>query len=172
MAATKKQAKLSFLAADQDYNLWVLFRQTRDAMIKARERELAQHGISSIQAAVMFTILDIGAAATPAEISRRLVREPHSISGLLSRMEKQGLIKRVKDLPKRNMVRITLTPKGKQIYEISTQRATMHEILAVVNDAERKVLRDYLQRLRDKALKLAGIGYEMPFPPPYTDPEA
>jgi len=172
MAATKKQAKSSFLAAsDQDYNLWALFRQTRDAMIKARERELAEHGISSIQAAVLFTIQDIGAVATPAEISRRLVREPHSISGLLSRMEKQGLIKRTKDLPKRNMVRITLTPKGKALYEFSTQRATMHEVFSVVDDAERKVLWDYLQRLRDKALKLAGIGYEMPFPPPYTELE-
>ncbi|MDD5191225.1 MAG: MarR family transcriptional regulator, partial [Dehalococcoidales bacterium] len=120
---TKSNSKSRFLAGtDQDYNLWALFRQTRDAMIKARERELEKHGISSIQAAVLFTIQDIGPEATPAEISRRLVREPHSISGLLSRMEKQGVIKRAKDLPKRNMVRISLTAKGRELYQYSTQR--------------------------------------------------
>jgi DNA-binding MarR family transcriptional regulator len=158
-------------STDLDYNLWALFRQTRDAMVKARDRELEKHGTSSIQAAVLFTVQDIGPEATPAEISRRLVREPHSISGLLSRMEKQGLIKRVKDLPKRNMVRITLTTKGKELYEYSKQRATMHEIMSEISGEEKKVLQDYLQRLRDKALKLAGIGYEMPFPPAIPDLE-
>ncbi|MDD5191488.1 MAG: MarR family transcriptional regulator, partial [Dehalococcoidales bacterium] len=119
-------------STDQDYNLWALLRQTRDAMVKARDRELEKHGSSTIQAAVLFTIQDIGPEATPAEISRRMVREPHSISGLLSRMEKQGLIKRVKDLPKKNMVRVTLTAKGKEAYEYSTQRAAMYEIMSVL----------------------------------------
>ena len=159
------------MSTDQDYNLWALLRQTRDAMVKAREKELGKYGISSIQAAVLFTIQDIGTEATPAEISRRLVREPHSISGLLSRMEKQGLIKRVKDLPKRNMVRISLTAKGEELYKISTQRVTMHEIFDVISDEERKIIWDYLQRLRDRALKLAGIGYEMPFPPHWSEIE-
>src|SRR4030042_5989847 len=116
----------SMLSTDQDYNLWVLLRQTRDAMVKARGRELEKYGISSIQAAVLFTIQAIGAEATPAEISRRLVREPHSVSGLLNRMEKQGLITRVKDLPKRNMVRVVMTNKGREAYEQSTKRLSMH----------------------------------------------
>jgi len=168
----KNELKSRFMeSTDQDYNLWALFRQTRDAMVKARDRELEKHGTSTIQAAVLFTVQDIGPDATPAEISRRLVREPHSISGLLSRMEKQGLIKRVKDLPKRNMVRITLTQKGKELYEYSTQRITMHETFSAISDEEKRVLWDYLQRLRDKAFKLAGISYEMPFPPPISDLE-
>lgn len=158
-------------STDLDYNLWVLFRQTRDAMIKARGRELGKHGISSIQAAVLFTIQHIGTAATPAEIARRLVRETHSISLLLSRMEEHGLIKRVKDLPKRHMVDVILTAKGREMYRYSTQRQTMHDILSVISDDERKILWDSLQKLRDRALKLAGIGYELPFPPPYSEME-
>ena len=168
----KNESKSHFMeSTDQDYHFWALFRQTRDAMIKARERELEKHGISSIQAAVLFTIQDIGPKATPAEISRRLVREPHSISGLLKRMERQGLIKRIKDLPKRNMVRISLTAKGKELYQYSTRRQSMHDIMAVIADDERGLLWDYLLRLRDKALRLAGIDYEMPFPPPFSTPD-
>lgn len=154
----------NFLSEDRDYNLWVLIRQTRDAIMKAREKELAQAGISSIQAAVLFTMQAIGEAATPAEISRRLVREPHSVSGLLSRMQKQGLIKKVKDLPRKNMVRVTMTEKGLAAYRISKERASMHTIMSILSEIDKKELWDKLEKLRDKALKLAGIGYILPFP--------
>lgn len=159
----------SMLSTDRDYNLWVLLRQTRDAMVKARERELEKVGISSIQAAVLFTIQSIGTEATPAEISRRLVREPHSVSGLLNRMEKQGIIRRAKDLPKRNMVRVVVTDKGREAYEQSTKRLSMHEIMAALSEEERNQMWGYLEKLRDKAMKLAGIGYELPFPPHWSD---
>jgi DNA-binding MarR family transcriptional regulator len=159
----------SMLSTDRDYNLWVLLRQTRDAMVKARERELEKVGISSIQAAVLFTIQSIGTEATPAEISRRLVREPHSVSGLLNRMEKQGIIRRAKDLPKRNMVRVVVTDKGREAYEQSTKRLSMHEIMAALSEDERNQMWGYLEKLRDKAMKLAGIGYELPFPPHWSD---
>lgn len=157
------------LSGDHDYNIWVLMRQTRDAMTRARERELEKAGISSIQAAVLFTIQAIGPESTPAEISRRLVREPHSVSGLLSRMEKQGLIKRVRDLPKRNMVRVVMTAKGQRAYEQSTQRRAMHDIMGVLSEAERKELWSYLETLRARAMQIAGIGHELPFPPPFED---
>jgi DNA-binding MarR family transcriptional regulator len=159
----------SMLSTDKDYNLWVLLRQTRDAMAKARERELEKYGISSIQAAVLFTIKAIGPEATPAEISRRLVREPHSVSGLLNRMQKQGLIKRVKDLPKRNMVRVVMTQKGEEAYLQSTKRLSMHETISVLSDEERNQLWNSLEKLRDRAMKLAGIGYELPFPPHWSE---
>lgn len=77
---------------DQDYELWVLLHQPRDAVFKAREKELSPYGISTMQAAVLFIILAIGNEATPTEISRWLLREPHSVSNLLSRMEKEGLV--------------------------------------------------------------------------------
>jgi DNA-binding MarR family transcriptional regulator len=157
------------LSTDKDYNLWVLLRQTRDTMVKAREKELAKYGISSIQAAVLFTIQAISPNVTPAEISRRLVREPHSVSGLLSRMEKQGLIRRVKDLPKRNMVRVMMTEKGKEAYQDSIQRACIHEILSVLSEEEKRRLWDLLEKLRDKSMRYAGIGYGLPFPPHWSE---
>lgn len=159
----------SMLSTDKDYNLWVLLRQTRDAMSKAREGELEKYGISSIQAAVLFTIQAIGPNATPAEISRRLVREPHSVSGLLNRMQKQGLIRRVKDLPKRNMVRVVMTQKGEEAYRQSTRRLSMHETISALTEEERNQIWNLLEKLRDRAMKLAGIGYELPFPPHWAD---
>jgi MarR family transcriptional regulator, organic hydroperoxide resistance regulator len=166
----KKGTQVALPAStDPDYNLWVLLRQVRDAMMKARDKELEKHGMSSIQAAVLFNIYSIGSEATPAEISRRLVREPHSVSGLLNRMEKHGLIKRVKDMPKRNMVRVILTEKGERAYQLTMKRVTMHEIMKVLTEDERKALWGPLQKLRDRSLKIAGIGHELPFPPHWSE---
>jgi DNA-binding MarR family transcriptional regulator len=148
---------------DRDYNLVSLIRQTRDAVIKARERELAHIGISSIQASLLSILKEIGNKATPAEISRRLVREPHSVSALLNRMEKKGLIRKIKDLPRKNMIRVTMTQKGKTVYHHSTKRVSVHEIMSTLNEDEKKVLHLLLEKLLDKAFKLAGITYRLPF---------
>jgi DNA-binding MarR family transcriptional regulator len=168
MSASKVKSEKeidSEMAADPDYNLWLLIRQVRDAMMKARDRELEKYGISSIQAAVLFNIRTIGHDTTPAEIARRLVREPHSVSGLLSRMEKQGLLKRVKDLPRKNMVRVVLTKKGEEVFLHTMPRTTMHQTMSVLTEEERKILWTALQKIRERALRLAGVGHELPFPP-------
>ncbi len=84
-------------------------------------------------------------------------------------MEKQGLITRVKDLPKRNMVRVAMTEKGREAYELSTRRFSMHDTMSALSETEKSLLWNLLEKLRDKALKLAGVGHELPFPPHWSD---
>jgi DNA-binding MarR family transcriptional regulator len=45
------------------------------------------------------------------------VREPHTITKLLHRMEKVGLVTKTNDLEKKNMVGVSITEKGQQAYE-------------------------------------------------------
>ena len=150
---------------DEDYNLWVLVAQTRHAMFKARQEELIRYNIPARQAAVLFAIQAIGDKATPAEISRWLFRKSHSVSELLSRMEKQGLVKRVKDLDKRNLVRVTLTEKGREAYNQSTKRESIHKIMSSLSEEKRQQLRSCLQQLWDRALKELGVEKtRKPFP--------
>ena len=155
----------NFSSSDKDYNLWTLLGLTRDAIQRARQKELAQYNISSRQSAVLFIVRAIGDKATPAEISRWLFRESHSISDLLSRMERQGLVRKVKDLDRKNQVRIELTQKGHEVYQQSYKRESIHRILSFLSEEQRKQLGSSLQTLRDKALEEIGVEYEMPFPP-------
>jgi DNA-binding MarR family transcriptional regulator len=159
-----KSNKPSSPTNDYDFQLWVLLRQVRDAMAKARERELGIIDISSVQGSILTSIKVIADKATPIEISRRLIREPHSISGLLERMEKQGLVKLVKDLPRRNMVRVVMTKKGEATYKHISNRAVMREIIASLNKQEKKKLWDILLKLRGVSLKLADVTHEVPLP--------
>jgi len=150
---------------DEDFNLWVLLLQARDTIFNARQKELHPYNISASQAAVLFSIQSIGDKATPAEISRWVFREPHSICEMLSRMEEKGLVRKVKDLGRKNLVRIMLTKKGHEVYRKSTRREFICKIMSSLSEKERQQLRSCLQTLRNKALKELGIEREIPFPP-------
>ncbi len=145
-------AKGNKAITDQDRQLWTLLNQTHHAIWRARERELDETGLSAIQAGVLFFVSTVEEPVTPALLSRSLHREPHTISGLLTRMEKQGLVRRVKDLKRKNQVRIVLTSRGKKAYEQQNKTGVINEILASLSQTERANLNAYLGKLRDSAL--------------------
>ena len=103
---------------DEYFNLWWLLILTRRAMHKAHQKELAAYSIKPEEAAILFALDTIGEDATMAEISRLTFRKPHSIAHILNKMEKKGIIKRSKDLPRRNLIRIQMTELGKAQFQI------------------------------------------------------
>jgi DNA-binding MarR family transcriptional regulator len=152
-------------SSDKDYELSVLLQQTSDAIVRAWDKELSKHGISSVEAAVLFVVQSVGRRAIPMEISRWLFRMPHTVTALLIRMARKGLIRKTKDLDKKNLVRVSLTEKGKQAYDNSISRESIHKILSVLSKEERRQLSSYLVKLRDRALEELRIDYKPPFPP-------
>ncbi len=150
---------------DKDYELWVLLAQAREAMYKARQHELRRCNLSPRQSAVLFIIRAIGDKATPAEISRGLFRESHTISEILSRMEKQGLLKKVRDLDRKNLVRIELTEKGSEAYNQAIKRDSIHTIVSALSDEERRQFSSTSKAIRDRAIQESGKELRTPFPP-------
>ena len=141
------------LSDDDLYNLWLTLRRTSHVVMKARNKELSQYGMSAVTAAVLLIIHSLDSNVTPAEISRQILREAHSVSGLVSRMAKAGFVRKVKDLVRKNLVRVELTEKGRDAYDSASRRESIHRIMAVLSQTERKQLMLYLKRLREAALK-------------------
>jgi len=152
------------VTTDREYELWVLLHQACDAMSRARENEVRKFGISMMQAAVLFIVKAIDGPATPAEISRWLFRKPHAVSGLLDRMEKQGLVRKVKNLERKNMIRVVITEKGENAYQRSKNANATCSILSSLSAQERDTIRPYLETLRNKALEELGVNHQLPFP--------
>lgn len=141
---------------DQEQALWWLLCVAKDEMNRARQRELQRYRTTIMQSTVLSAIKAIGKKVTPTDISQRLVRKPHSVSELLSRMEKEGLLRRVKDLENKSQVRVTLTEKGNKTYYQSKKRESIHEIMSCLSDEEREQLGSYLLKLREKAHTVEG----------------
>jgi DNA-binding MarR family transcriptional regulator len=141
------------------YRLWVLLRQVGHLMTELRRADLLVYGMSPAQAATLRSMAYLGKKATPAEISRWLMRKPHTVTHLLNHMEELGQIKKVKDLKRKNQIRITLTKKGEHDYDIIKNVEYPHPILGFLNDQEKETLELCLNKIRTRLLEELKITY-------------
>ena len=146
-----------YSAEDEDQDLWFLLTHTRYAIFRAREKELQRYGVSPEQVSLLFVVQALGNKATPAALSRHILRQPHTVSALVDRMARRGLVKKVKDLDRKNLVRVVITEKGQKTYELSTKRGPIHRIMGSLDAKEKKEFRVYLERLLSKARKEIGL---------------
>ncbi|MBU2609283.1 MAG: MarR family winged helix-turn-helix transcriptional regulator [Chloroflexi bacterium] len=160
----QKPSENSLSDTDKDFALWWLLLQARRAMHKVRSRELLKYGVTPEESAILLVVKTIGDAATPAEISRWILREPHSTSGLLERMRKKGLIDKTKDLDRKNLVRVVLTDKGQESLQESSGRESVHKILSYLSLEERQQLTSLVIKLRKAAIEELGTFGVPPFP--------
>ena len=151
----KKIVKASLLK-DKDYNLWVVLDQAWTAIFNGRGKELAQYDITAMKAWLLFIVKTIGDEATPAQIARVMHRRAHSVSGLLDRMDEDGLITRAKDLDRKNLVRVTITDKGKKALKYTMKRESIHSVMSVLSQREEEQLYSLMVKIRDRALKEEG----------------
>ncbi len=150
---------------DSVFDLWILIGQVRQVMLKSRRNELNPYNISPRKASVLIVIDSIGAAATPATISKWLKLEPHSVSEFLSRMEADGELKKTNDLERKNLVRISLTDKGRKLLEIvRNNRKSIHRIMSVLSDEEQTLLEKYMLMLAEATMSELGSHDGLPFP--------
>ena len=146
-----------FSDGDEYQDLYLLFARARYLTFRARERELQRYGLTPEQSQVLFVTQALKNKATPAAISRLLLRQPHTVSAIVDRMSKKGLIKKTKDLERKNMVRVSLTDKGKEAYELTTKRGPIHRILGTLNKEERKAFHGYLERVLSRSREELGM---------------
>ena len=160
----QKPSENSLSDTDKDFTLWWLVLQARRAMHKVRSRELLKYGVTPEETAVLLVVKTIGDTATPAEISRWILREPHSTSGLLERMRKKGLIDKTKDLYRKNLVRVVLTEKGQKTLQESSGRESVYRVLSQLSLKERQQLTSLVIKLRKAAIEELGTFEVPPFP--------
>ena len=148
--------------SSRESEIWTLLNQAQHAAERAAETETRQLGIPKMHAEVLSLIKTTEGPVTPADIARLLFREPHTISGLLNRMEKQGLVKRVKDLKRRNLVRVAITDKGEKAHRKIADAEVMHDVLGGLSAKEQDELKRYLEKIRKRALE--ELRKRQPFP--------
>ena len=145
---------------DSRYKLLWLFSRTREVIMKVREKELREIGITRSEAAVLFIIDMLGGSATLEEISVWGFREGHSVSSQISRMEKEGLVKKVIESRGKN-IKVEITEKGAQAHKLATEGDSIYGIFSSLSEEEQKNLFSQLVKLRKSAYQVLGI-YRLP----------
>jgi DNA-binding MarR family transcriptional regulator len=146
---------------DEAFNLWIMMTQAVDAALTLRQKELDKVGISASESAVLgFLILTEqlpDQKTTIVELTKWMVRSPNSVSELIKRMEKKGLIKKVRNPLKKTEVKLAITEKGREIRKQSLHRQVIQEILSSLNSEERQNFWITLGKIRNYSFKKLGI---------------
>ncbi len=149
-------------ANDPRISLHALLDRTRETISKAVELELGQSGVSGPQVKVMHTLAHEDDAMTLGDLASATIRELNSISTLIRRMQKKGLVKKVKR-PGDDKTYVTLTEKGRDIYNNTVTERSICLIYDALSDEEKKELSLLLDKLQSRARALLGLDYKPPF---------
>jgi DNA-binding MarR family transcriptional regulator len=141
------------IKADKEYTLVTQIMQVADIIVKVRDRELLPQNLSATAADILFLVDAMGEGVTPAGITRMVLREPHSVGGILMRMGKQGLLRRTRDMEYKNQIRITLTAKGQKVLKQAMKLDGTMNILSRLSVAQKKELRATLMALKEAGIR-------------------
>jgi DNA-binding MarR family transcriptional regulator len=156
----EKLKSIEDILNDENNNLWILMNHTNYALARQRELEMAQFGITIEKHAILHVLM-IKDGRNIADISEVRIRQHNTIFTLVIRMEKQGLVKKIKS-PKGKEYKIYITEKGREIYRRVTTNSLDSTFSALSEDDKQK-LSQYLKLLLVRSLSLQGFNYNLPF---------
>ena len=160
----REEEDVESIAAGQGYGrFWSTFNQAYWVVIRAAEAELRALDLTMIQAAVLYWVRTSKEPPTPADLSRLLFRRPHTVSDLLNRMEKQGLVRRKRDSKRKNVSRVVLTEKGEEAFRRQKEVGAVARILSELTPKESETIQTALEKLRRKAIEELKSGLSAPY---------
>jgi DNA-binding MarR family transcriptional regulator len=93
--------------------LWLLLRRVGDQLGLCEDLVHSKYGLSTEQFGVLASLKSRG-PLRPSDLASMLERSPNSISMLVDRMVKAGLVRRTRDKKDRRVVFVSMTDKGMQ----------------------------------------------------------
>ena len=93
--------------------LWLLLRRVGDQLGLCEDLVHSKYGLSTEQFGVLASLKSRG-PLRPSDLASMLERSPNSVSMLVDRMVKAGLVRRTRDKKDRRVVFVSMTDKGMQ----------------------------------------------------------
>jgi DNA-binding MarR family transcriptional regulator len=149
---------------DPEINLYILLHQAGCIVSNAVELELKRCRTTQPQVRVLTMLSREDRPVTIDELANWCLKEFNSVSTLINRMEKKGLIKKGKkdgDLK----TYVTLTEKGSILYHQEVTERSIHVIFNKLSAEEKTQLEAILKKVRDTTRDLLGLDFRSPILP-------
>jgi len=129
--------------------LWLLLRRVGDALALCQDSVFGKYGLTTEQFGVLTSIKSRG-PSRPTDLSHILERTPNSVSMLIDRMVKAGLVRRTRDRKDRRVVTVSLTSKGEAAVEpaIPAGWEFIHQILSPLSYDDQRTLASLLETVK------------------------
>jgi DNA-binding MarR family transcriptional regulator len=147
---------VKFTFASPTMKSWLLIHQSHRMIEKCENAVLAKVGLTTRKQMVLLAMKNAPGPLTVSNIAYWCDRNPNGISTLVDRMEKDGLIKRVRDMSDRRAIRLALTQKGEERFEEADKlvRQLFKDIFAEFSEEELITLSEIMTRVRRRAFDL------------------
>lgn len=146
---------------DLDFEIFRSIDRAEALLIRARALELAQYSITPEQAGVLRTLIDAGGSVTNADVSNAMIRQNNSVTTLITRMGKLGLVEK-KRTGIGTKIMVSITPKGRDLYENLSFRS-IHMALSTIKNEDKERMLKYLLQLIEKGRDMLGMDQKLPF---------
>jgi DNA-binding MarR family transcriptional regulator len=142
---------------DKEYDLWILLSRVYHLIAMLRKLELSKYQIFPVQSYILFVIKALGNKTTPSQISEYVYQQRSSISDILNRMVKQGLIRKINKASGNKRVTVNLTSNGEKALRLSENRKYLHKVMSSLNGEKKQQLESTMEILRDAAINELAI---------------
>ncbi len=149
---------------DPEINLYILLDQTNSIVTAAVELEVKHLRVTQPQVRILTMLSRKNAPANLEELAQWTLKEFNSVSTLINRMEKKGLVKKIKKDGELKTY-VVLTKKGNDLYLKQVTERSIHLILSQLSDHEKDQLEALLKKVRDTTHDILGLYYRPPFLP-------
>ena len=131
---------------------WILLRQVYNLVSRSEDKVFSEHELTTEKHAVLMAIKHISGPVRITDIARWLDRSVNSVSMIIDRMVKAGLVTRKRDRKDRRTVFVTITSKAEKAYVPATIAGwgLIQEIMSPLSDEDKRTLIRLLETLRDK----------------------
>ena len=113
--------KVNYESENLVLRLWFITHRTRDAMRSCEDKVFGEFGLTTEHYAVLATMKLLGGPVRVSDLARGLERSPNSVSMIVDRMVKAGLVRRVRDRVDRRVVYVIISSKGENAFEPATR---------------------------------------------------
>jgi DNA-binding MarR family transcriptional regulator len=131
--------------------LIVTIMRTHAWICERFERELEPFGISQQQYNVLRILRGATEPLSTGDIRRRMIDRASDTSRIVDRLVEKGLAEKVPDNRDRRRIEVRLTPQGTELLtRLEPIVRRFHQCAGVLEPAERKLLTELLDRLRNQ----------------------
>jgi DNA-binding MarR family transcriptional regulator len=131
----------------------ILISRVRDLMLDIRQTELAPYDVSPRQAYILEILFKLGHKATLTQLAKYNEREANTISVQMTKMEKEGLVRKVRKSSKSTLLIYELTQKGLDTYQQTKKQTSEKAIMSALSGEERQEFMALLNKILAKANK-------------------
>jgi len=143
--------------------LWFLLHRDYALLRSCEDRIYGEKGLTMEQYATLVAIKYLGGSVRPTDVARWIGRSPNSVSMMVDRMVKAGLVRRERSRTDRRVVRLIISSKAENALKPATQAGWefIQKIMSPLSDEDRHTFARLLETLRYQTMNYLNPGEDI-----------